>query len=150
MESTEPVESLSQTIKELYPKFFVTEMTDDNLSFKPENDEGYIEYKRTLVGCDSVKIEQYATQMKWRISQNRKQRAVYYIGLDDNGKISGLSKQDIIDSLCLFVKITNVIDAAIFGIRLIYIGQHTVVKIGVQIKKLKDEFYIGEEYEEFI
>ncbi|BCS83448.1 putative GTP-binding protein [Cotonvirus japonicus] len=134
--------NIIELINEKFPKLFITELTDNNLRFRPENDEGFIEYKRTLTHCDDSKIEQYATQMKWRIMQNlKKQRAIYYIGIDDNGTIVGLSQNDIIESVSCFVKIANIIGASIIGVRLIYIENLTIIKIGVIIKKIKDDFY---------
>lgn len=61
---------LVDRIKTAYPKLYVKIVTDDQIKFKPEDDFGYIEYKRTLADCNTFKSQKYATQMRWRISEN--------------------------------------------------------------------------------
>ena len=130
-------------IKSLYPKLYVTQIVENNLIFDAEKDNGSIEYKRTLVACDDKKAQQYATQMRWRITENiRHQCATYFIGIDDDGDIIGLSNEDIIECITCFVTIANLISASITGIQLIHINELTIIKIGVKIKKIQDDYYI--------
>ncbi|AEQ60825.1 GTP-binding protein-like protein [Acanthamoeba castellanii mamavirus] len=139
--------NVMESLRNSHPKLYIREISNDNITFPCEDNNGWIEYKRTLTECDDLKIQQYATQMRWRISQNKRQRAVYYIGLDDDGSIYGLSGKAIIDNLDYFVKITNIINASIFSVLLINVNGSTIIKIGVTIKKLKDDIYFNEDEE---
>ncbi|AKI80361.1 putative GTP-binding protein [Acanthamoeba polyphaga mimivirus] len=139
--------NVMESLRNSHPKLYIREISNDNITFPCEDNNGWIEYKRTLTECDDLKIQQYATQMRWRISQNKKQRAVYYIGLDDDGSIYGLSGKAVLDNLDYFVKITNIINASIFSVLLININRLTIIKIGVTIKKLKDDIYFNEDEE---
>ena len=135
--------TIANHIKSLFPKLFVTEIVDNNLTFNAEKDNGFIEYKRTLVACDDKKAQQYATQMRWRITENiRHQCATYFIGIDDDGGIIGLSDNEIIECITCFVTIANLINASITAVQLIHIYELTIIKIGVKIKKIQDDYYI--------
>ena len=57
--------------------------------FKPENDNGFIEYKRDLINMNKNKIEKYASQMRYRVAEGEG-LAYYLIGIDDNGEIYGI------------------------------------------------------------
>nr|AEX62484.1 putative GTP-binding protein [Moumouvirus Monve] len=127
------------TIKDKYPKLFIKEIFDENFKLPPEKDTGNIEYKRTLLNCDEKKTEQYATQMKWRISEVRKLKAIYYIGVDDDGTIYGLSENELIESLDKFIEIANKIGASFNGINIIHVTNKIVIKAGVIKKKMEDE-----------
>jgi len=130
-------------INEKFPKLFVTEITDNNIKFSPEQDDGYIEYKRTLVDCSDKRAEKYATQMRWRISENtRNQRATYFIGIDDDGTIVGLSDDEIFNCVVRFVSIAGSIKASIIGIQIIHSGNLSIIRIGVKIKKIMDNYLV--------
>lgn len=130
-------------IKEKYPKLYITEKTVDRLEFSPEKNKGHIEYKRSLKDCSDIRIEKYATQMKWRISENVKRRiAVYFIGIDDDGTIVGLSDDRLNSSIISFVIIANTISASIIGIQIIHIEHLTIIKACVKIKNLKDDYLV--------
>src|SRR5437868_13415790 len=104
-------------IKTRFPKLFVTEIMNNCLSFEPEKTDGFIEYKRTLVDCNDTKAQKYATQMRWRITENIKsQCATYFIGVDDDGTIIGLTHEDIINCIERFVSIAQSISASIIAI----------------------------------
>lgn len=123
-------------IWELSPKLFIKQTFDNNLAFKQENDIGSIEYKRTLSHCSLEKIQQYASQMKWRISENNKNIAIYYIGLDNNGEIRGLSDNEVIDSIINFKKISDIIKASIKYIHIVTTKDKVILKICVKLKKI--------------
>ncbi|XWV24485.1 putative GTP-binding protein [Tupanvirus deep ocean] len=136
-------------IKKLNPKLFVTEIVDDNMTFTPEQDDGHIEYKRTLVDCSNKKAEKYATQMRWRITENvRNQCATYFIGVDDDGTIVGLTENEIIDCVKRFIEIAGTISASITGVQLIHIKDMSIIRIGVKIKKIYDDYLVefGEKF----
>jgi len=134
---------LVQKINKLYPKLYVTEIVDNNLKFEPEQDDGHVEYKRTLVDCTPRKAEKYATQMRWRITENTKnQIATYFIGIDDDGTIVGLSDTDIMSCIDRFVSIASSINASIIGVQIIHINDLSIIKVGVKIKKICDNFLL--------
>ena len=133
----------SVQIKDKFPKLYVTEITNDALIFKPEQDNGFVEYKRTLTDCTELKATKYATQMQWRITENVKnQCATYYIGIDDDGTIVGLTEIEIMDCVERFVLIAESINASIIGIQIIHVKELLIVRIGVKIKKIKDNYLI--------
>ena len=130
-------------VKKKFPKLFVTEIIDNNLKFGPELDDGFIEYKRTLVDCSEIKVAKYATQMRWRIMENiRNHSATYFIGIDDNGSIIGLSNEEIIDCIVCFVSIAASINASITCIQITHVNDLTIIKIIVKIKKIKDNYLV--------
>lgn len=134
---------LLEELRKRYPKFYLTETRDDKLKFRPENDTGSIEYKRTLENCSDIKAKKYATQMRWRILQNRKKQcATYYIGVDDDGTITGLTDSDAMESISKFVSISKTIGASIIAVCIIYVGDSMVIKIGVKIKKIVDNYLV--------
>ncbi|QGR54179.1 GTP-binding protein [Moumouvirus maliensis] len=137
------------TIKEKYPKLFIKEVFDKDFKLPPEKDTGNIEYKRTLLNCDEKKTEQYATQMKWRISEVRKLKAIYYIGVDDNGTIYGLSESELIESLDKFIEIANKIGASFNGVDIIHVTDKMIIKAGVIKKKMEDDFIDFEDENSF-
>ena len=65
---------------------------------KPEVEEGNIEYKRKIVNPTSERLDQLITQMKWRLNEGNGE-AIYYIGVEDNGSISGISNNDLKESI---------------------------------------------------
>ena len=131
-------------IKSFYPKLFFKEIISfSDIKFPPENPNGPIEYKRTLSNCTPERGIKYATQMRWRITENKNNGlATYYIGLDDNGSIAGLSEEDMINSIHSFVYIASSIQASITYIQIICANNLSIMKIGVKIKKIKDNFLV--------
>lgn len=60
----------------------------------PEVEEGNIEYKLKLVNPSPSRLEHLVTQMKWRLREGQGE-AVYEIGVQDNGKFAGLSREEM-------------------------------------------------------
>ena len=56
-----------------------------------ENDWGNIEYKIAFIDMTLQKVKKYATQLKFRVIEGRG-NAVYMLGVKDDGKIVGISK----------------------------------------------------------
>jgi len=133
--------NLFDLIVEKYPKLYITKLTNNELKFQPENDNGYVEYKCTLSNCSAEKATKYATQMQWRVTENDKNEyATYYIGVKDDGCILGLTDIDAMESIDKFVEITNMINARIIKINLIDITNLLVLQINVKIKKVKNNY----------
>ena len=63
------------------------------MTFPPEIESGNKEYKLKITTDDNDRIEQLASQMKWRINEG-KGTAEYYIGVADNGTIKGINNED--------------------------------------------------------
>lgn len=134
---------ISLIIKKKFPKLYVKEIVDNNLRFQPEQTYGSIEYKRTLVDCNISKEQKYATQMRWRINENLKTNsATYYIGIDDNGTIMGLTDSEIITCINRFVSIASNINASITGIKIIQIKDLKIIKANVKIKKIINNYVV--------
>lgn len=135
--------ALRRLVTQRFPRLYVCLHTFPSMTFEPESFNGHIEYKRTLANCSERRIQEYATQMQWRIMENIKhQYAIYYIGIDDDGTIIGLDTDSIISSIEHFIEIAQSISASLTGINLIEIvGDDSVLprliilKIGVKIKK---------------
>lgn len=124
-------------LKQKFPKLFFTEMFTDEYILSAEKDEGYIEYKRTLMNCDEKRAQKYATQMRWRISENTKnQYATYFLGVDDDGTIVGLNNNELEACIEKFIKIASSIDASIIGVHIIHVKKLIILKIMVKIKKI--------------
>lgn len=70
----------------------------------PEDDNGNIEYKRYLINIDDLRFEQLLTQMKWRLYEGNNE-AIYYIGVNNNGSLYKLKKNEIIESLFNLTKL---------------------------------------------
>ena len=71
-----------------------------------ELDDGNIEYKRCLINIELHRIEEYITQMKWRLSEGDGE-AIYYIGIEDDGSFYEWSENDKNDSLKMMKKIVS-------------------------------------------
>ena len=110
----------------------------------PEKEYGNKEYKRYLINHHKNNqerfIEKRATQMLYRLIEGNG-KALYLFGIDDNGEIVGMSKEEL-DSTIFFVeKISKSISAKIKKFRIyaggkgfvgtarIYLPFHTLQKI---------------------
>ncbi|CAB4059783.1 GTP-binding protein 2 [Lepeophtheirus salmonis] len=70
----------------------------DFSSLPPEPQEGNIEYKLKLLNPSSDRLKHLITQMKWRLREGEGE-AIYEMGVEDNGIMTGLSKKDMEGSL---------------------------------------------------
>lgn len=128
-------------IKNKYPKLYIREIIDDKLVFNEEKDYGFVEYKRILTDFDEKRAQKYATQMRWRILQNSKnQCATYYIGVDDDGTITGLTESEIEECIKNIVLVATTINASIVDVKIVHIKELTIVKIIIKNKKISDNY----------
>jgi GTPase len=116
----------------------------DSLILPPEIEEGNIEYKRQV--DDQVinipdKMIKFKTQLIWRLSEGQS-KAIYYIGIEDNGQLSGLTIDVLQNSINNFTKIIKSINASIVSTQIEYIGKSVYAKIIVH--KL-DNYHISTE-----
>ena len=63
-----------------------------------QEEEGNIEYKLKLVNPTPTRLEHLVTQMKWRLEEGNGE-AIYEIGVEDNGILTGLNESDLQASL---------------------------------------------------
>lgn len=82
------------------------------MKFPKEVEYGNIEYKLKVITNDKKRIEQLASQMKWRMNEGLGE-AIYYIGINDEGDIDGILDDDYIQTIRNLSKITKIIDAKI-------------------------------------
>jgi len=69
-----------------------------------ESDSGNIEYKIAFIDMTVQKIKKYATQLKFRVIEGGG-RAIYILGVCDNGKIIGIAKNRLEYTQTIFKKI---------------------------------------------
>lgn len=58
-----------------------------------EKEEGNIEYKRSIIDKDERRLENLSTQMKFRVNEGNGE-AFYYIGVEDDGKFTGITSDE--------------------------------------------------------
>ncbi|XP_020281952.1 GTP-binding protein 2 isoform X1 [Pseudomyrmex gracilis] len=71
---------------------------DQEEQLPPEPEQGNIEYKLKLINPSSQRFEHLVTQMKWRLKEGHGE-AIYQIGVEDNGRLAGLTKEEMKTSL---------------------------------------------------
>jgi len=94
----------------------------------PENDEGNIEYKRYLIDYDKKKLEQYTTQMLWRIGEG-KGEAIYYLGVEDNGTFYNWTPLEIKETLKNLKTIVLKANLKIAKLEKIYYDNNYYIKV---------------------
>jgi GTPase len=91
-------------------------------SMPQEIESGNTEYKRCLINDSHQKLSKLATQMKWRILEaltHRKKSAIYYIGVEDDGEIVGLTDEQLKNSIKNLTRMAKNIHASIYKIIII-------------------------------
>merc|ERR1719495_1262307 len=77
---------------------FSAPVDDDYTYLPPEPQMGNIEYKLKLVNPTQQRLQHRVTQMKWRLREGNGE-AIYEMGVEDNGIMTGLSEEDMDSSL---------------------------------------------------
>ncbi|PSN51832.1 GTP-binding protein 2 [Blattella germanica] len=77
-----------------------TEVLHDDFTdqLPPEPQVGNVEYKLKLVNPSKQRFEHLVTQMKWRLREGQGE-AIYEIGVEDNGVLTGLAEYEMTLSL---------------------------------------------------
>ena len=86
----------------------------------PENEKDNREYKRHLLFKEKnevIFLNKRATQMKYRLLIGRG-KAIYIIGIEDNGYNGGISENELMNSIQNILKIAIIINAEIKKIRI--------------------------------
>lgn len=103
----------------------------------PEPQLGNIEYKLKLINPTTQRFEHLVTQMKWRLREG-KGEAVYEIGVQDSGFLSGLNDSDMAASLDTLAKMANKLGATTTILRRKTISsQRSVAE--VLVRKIPDD-----------
>jgi GTPase len=89
------------------------------LKREKELDTGNVEYKLTLTNLSSnkQKLDSLATQMHWRLGEGGGE-AMYLLGVDDDGRLLGLSDAELEESEDTLKEIAALINAKISKIRI--------------------------------
>ncbi|CAI2354613.1 unnamed protein product [Caenorhabditis sp. 36 PRJEB53466] len=77
----------------------------------PETELGNIEYKAKLVNPTTSRIQHLITQMKWRLREGQGE-AIYEIGVEDGGAMSGLTDGELKASLHTLRTMALALDAS--------------------------------------
>ncbi len=78
----------------------------------PEPQTGHIEYKLSLAEKSGERFQHLVTQMKWRLQEGQG-RAVYEIGVQDDGIVEGLDDEEMAASLATLQAMAAALDADI-------------------------------------
>jgi GTPase len=116
----------------------------------PEIEVGNVEYKRHLYEMPPYRIIKLASQLLYRMNQGYDKdkifHAIYYIGIEDDGQISGESIQDLKKSLKCLTNIVNCSNAEVDNTEIFQtqFGSYAKVKIIKNSKNdIKPEYRIG-------
>lgn len=71
---------------------------EEGVQLPPEPQLGNVEYKLKLVTPSKLRFEHLVTQLKWRLREGRGE-AIYEIGVEDTGLLTGLSEADMVESI---------------------------------------------------
>lgn len=99
-----------------------------------ENYYGNREYKYKLTNINKLKLEKRATQCLFRLYEGNG-KAIYIIGIDDNGNILGIDYNELLISLKNIKEILNIIDANVYKISIYKVNNKycVVIKIKKQL-----------------
>ncbi|VDP87624.1 unnamed protein product [Echinostoma caproni] len=99
----------------------------------PEVEEGNIEYKRKLVNPSPNRFEHLVTQMKWRLNEGGGE-AIYRLGVDDDGRISGLEPKELAYSLTTLQRMAKRLNATLHPLR-----ERTISESNYDLTKSRNE-----------
>lgn len=88
----------------------------DQSKLPPEPQLGNIEYKLKIVNPTKQRFQHLVTQMKWRLREGQGE-AIYQIGVEDNGVLTGLPLKEMKDSLQTLEQMAIKLDATTTIIR---------------------------------
>jgi len=81
---------------------------------------GNREYKRHLLLANTHSIHKKSTQLLFRLNEGNG-RALYLIGVEDSGRVSGLAKDDMLTSLDNFIQMSQIIKCRVEKINVYHI-----------------------------
>ena len=115
---------------------FSAPVDDDYTYLPPEPQMGNIEYKLKLVNPSATRLEHLVTQMKWRLREGNGE-AIYEMGVEDSGIMTGLSEEDMDSSLDTLQEMARRLGATVQVLRQRRIETRTVAEI--LVRKVPDD-----------
>jgi elongation factor 1-alpha len=103
---------------------------------KPEKYYGNREYKRILLNNNNNNIQKKASQMLFRIMEGNG-KALYILGIDDNGTIVGLNRKELSNSIKLIKLISSEINSKIEKIYIYKGGKGHICSVHILLPKNK-------------
>eukprot|EP00048_Salpingoeca_helianthica_P016945 m.234927 g.234927 ORF g.234927 m.234927 type:complete len:723 (+) comp19841_c0_seq1:354-2522(+) len=88
----------------------------DDEHIEPEPQQGNMEYKLKLIDPSPTRFQHLVTQMRWRLAEGNGD-ALYVIGVEDDGYLTGLSKEELEASLKTLEAMAVAAGAAITPLR---------------------------------
>lgn len=101
-----------------------------------ENDDGNIEYKRSLVNVHKIRLNELASQMKYRLNEDDSKIAIYYLGVDDDGTIIQLSDYEKEETLKTFNILLEMNNAEILKFEILNDNNISYFKITIKVKAI--------------
>lgn len=122
----------------------------NNPVFKPENDDGFIEYKLRLDHIDNQKNNKMISQLKYRLNEGKiftgKFIAYYFLGIDDDGTIGNINLEIMNKTIDILKDIIYKANAEIDCSELLKINNNNTEAYiaAVCIRKCFNDRYINE------
>ncbi|XP_050543928.1 GTP-binding protein 2 [Daktulosphaira vitifoliae] len=112
---------------------------DDALAthLPPEPQMGNVEYKLKLINPSKLRFEHLVTQLKWRLREGHGE-AIYEIGVEDTGMLTGLSIEDMESSLITLDQMASKLGATTSVLRERMVGKDKMVA-EILVRKVPDD-----------
>ena len=117
---------------------FSAPIDDDYTYLPPEPQMGNIEYKLKLVNPSATRLEHLVTQMKWRLREGNGE-AIYEMGVEDNGIMTGLSEEDMDSSLDTLQEMARRLGATVQVLRQRNIDPDNRTVAEILVRKVPDD-----------
>ena len=106
----------------------------------PEKEDGNVEYKLKLINKDNERIERLASQMKFRCNEGGGE-CIYVIGVEDNGTLVGLNKEEFNETFCNLKAASEVNNFSINVLsKKLFIGDRHVYEL--LVREINEQSYI--------
>ena len=112
------------------------------MKLQPEVEYGNKEYKLKIINKENDRIEQLATQLKWRLNEGNGE-ALYYIGVNDDGSVVGLNSDELKETIINIKKMCEKINSKIISTQ--KINKYYILKIRFIENEIKSKriLFIG-------
>lgn len=112
------------------------------MKLQPEVEYGNKEYKLKIINKENDRIEQLATQLKWRLNEGNGE-ALYYIGVNDDGSVVGLNSDELKETIMNIKKMCEKINSKIISTQ--KINKYYILKIRFIENEIKSKriLFIG-------
>lgn len=105
----------------------------------PEIEEGNREYKWKIPLLNTLRLEKFVSQMKYRLYEGNG-KAIYILGVLDDGKPIGTSQEELTVTIDQVLKVVKILNAKVEHINYYngLVGQIATIKIALDIKHLPE------------